>query len=87
MWQLTPLPNPEPWLPIPSHLIRQDHIQAENRRLEEDGQFWAKEIVVRIEYKVGEWGWGKRGVASVDGGGWSWMGSDDGATASPTFLR
>ncbi|KIY95309.1 hypothetical protein MNEG_12654, partial [Monoraphidium neglectum] len=29
----------------------QDHIQEENRRLEEDGQFWAKEIVVRIEYK------------------------------------
>ncbi|KAI8476585.1 MAG: P-loop containing nucleoside triphosphate hydrolase protein [Monoraphidium minutum] len=29
----------------------QDHIEAENRRLDEDGSFWAKEIVVRIEYK------------------------------------
>lgn len=29
----------------------QEHIEMENRRLEEEGQFWAKEIVVRIEYK------------------------------------
>lgn len=29
----------------------QEHIEAENRRLEEEGQFWAKEIVVRIEYR------------------------------------
>lgn len=29
----------------------QEHIEMENRRLEEEGQFWAKEIVVRIEYR------------------------------------
>ncbi|KAK3268569.1 hypothetical protein CYMTET_22934 [Cymbomonas tetramitiformis] len=30
----------------------QDHIEAENRRLEQEAeQFWAKEIVVKIEYK------------------------------------
>jgi len=30
----------------------QDHIEQENRKLEEEGQFWAKEIVVRIEYRA-----------------------------------
>lgn len=29
----------------------QEYIEAENQRLEAEGQFWAKEIVVRIEYK------------------------------------
>lgn len=29
----------------------QDYIEAENARLEREGQFWSKEIVVRIEYK------------------------------------
>ncbi|KAF8057143.1 ARC5 [Scenedesmus sp. PABB004] len=29
----------------------QEHIHDENARLEEEGQFWSKEIVVRIEYK------------------------------------
>lgn len=29
----------------------QAYIEAENARLEAEGQFWAKEIVVRIEYK------------------------------------
>ena len=29
----------------------QEHIHQENARLEEEGTFWAKEIVVRIEYK------------------------------------
>lgn len=30
----------------------QEYIEAENRRLEQDSeQFWAKEIVVKIEYK------------------------------------
>jgi hypothetical protein len=29
----------------------QEHIHNENQRLEEEQQFWAKEIVVRIEYK------------------------------------
>ncbi|KAK9850978.1 hypothetical protein WJX84_009933 [Apatococcus fuscideae] len=29
----------------------QDHIESENQRLEREQQFWAKEIVVKIEYK------------------------------------
>lgn len=29
----------------------QEHIHHENARLEEEQQFWSKEIVVRIEYK------------------------------------
>lgn len=29
----------------------QEHIHNENARLEEEQQFWSKEIVVRIEYK------------------------------------
>lgn len=29
----------------------QEHIESENGRLEREGQFWAKEIVVKIEYK------------------------------------
>lgn len=31
--------------------ILQDHIENENCRLEREGEFWAKEIVVKIEYK------------------------------------
>lgn len=30
---------------------RQEHIESENGRLEREQQFWAKEIVVKIEYK------------------------------------
>lgn len=30
---------------------RQDHIENENSRLDREGQFWSKEIVVKIEYK------------------------------------
>lgn len=29
----------------------QDYIESENARLEREQQFWAKEIVVKIEYK------------------------------------
>ena len=29
----------------------QEHIEGENGRLEREQQFWAKEIVVKIEYK------------------------------------
>lgn len=29
----------------------QEYIHLENQRLEEEQQFWSKEIVVRIEYK------------------------------------
>ena len=29
----------------------QDYIEAENRRLETENGFWAKEIVIKIEYK------------------------------------
>ncbi len=29
----------------------QEYIEAENQRLQNDEQFWAKEIVVKIEYK------------------------------------
>lgn len=29
----------------------QDYIETENARLDQEGQFWSKEIVVRIEYK------------------------------------
>ena len=29
----------------------QEHIESENARLEREQQFWAKEIVVKIEYK------------------------------------
>ena len=29
----------------------QDHIESENGRLDAEGQFWSKEIVVKIEYK------------------------------------
>jgi len=29
----------------------QDYIEGENARLDQEGQFWSKEIVVRIEYK------------------------------------
>lgn len=32
-------------------LAVQEHIHNENARLEEEQQFWSKEIVVRIEYK------------------------------------
>lgn len=31
--------------------LLQEHIHHENARLEEEQQFWSKEIVVRIEYK------------------------------------
>lgn len=33
------------------NLFLQEHIHHENARLEEEQQFWSKEIVVRIEYK------------------------------------
>ena len=33
----------------------QEHIEAENRRLEAEHGFWAREIVVKIEYKVRLW--------------------------------
>lgn len=36
---------------VPPPLPLQEHIHQENARLEEEGTFWAKEIVVRIEYK------------------------------------
>lgn len=29
----------------------QDYIEAENRRLDAENGFWAKEIVIKIEYK------------------------------------
>ena len=29
----------------------QEHIEAENGRLEREQQFWAKEIIIKIEYK------------------------------------
>lgn len=32
-------------------LTVQDYIENENARLEREQQFWAKEIVVKIEYK------------------------------------
>ena len=31
--------------------LLQEHIESENARLEREQQFWAKEIVVKIEYK------------------------------------
>ncbi len=31
--------------------VLQDYIESENARLEREQQFWAKEIVVKIEYK------------------------------------
>lgn len=31
--------------------VTQEYIHNENQRLEEEQQFWSKEIVVRIEYK------------------------------------
>lgn len=31
--------------------VPQDYIESENARLEREQQFWAKEIVVKIEYK------------------------------------
>jgi hypothetical protein len=39
--------SPHPLVPA----CLQEHIHNENARLEEEQQFWAKEIVVRIEYK------------------------------------
>lgn len=40
-------------LPAVSPLARaaQDYIEQENRRLESEHQFWAKEIIVKINYK------------------------------------
>ena len=32
-------------------LLLQEYIENENSRLEREGQFWAKEIIVRMEYK------------------------------------
>lgn len=32
-------------------LVLQEYIENENARLEREQQFWAKEIVVKIEYK------------------------------------
>lgn len=32
-------------------VLLQDYIESENARLDHEGQFWSKEIVVRIEYK------------------------------------
>lgn len=32
-------------------LTLQEYIENENSRLEREGQFWAKEIIVRMEYK------------------------------------
>jgi hypothetical protein len=34
-----------------SGVVLQEHIESENARLEREQQFWAKEIVVKIEYK------------------------------------
>lgn len=38
-------------LPPPPAHPHQEYIELENARLERDQQFWAKEIVVRVEYK------------------------------------
>jgi hypothetical protein len=34
-----------------SSSLPQEHIESENARLDREGQFWSKEIVVKIEYK------------------------------------
>ena len=40
-----------PPAPPPPTTCAQEYIENENARLDREAQFWAKEIVVRIEYK------------------------------------
>ena len=51
-------------------LMLQEHIESENQRLEREQQFWAKEIVVKIEYKCAPSPapWRVPSLAGSDGG-------------------